>query len=119
MAIDIGPTLKRRREWAQLTQQELVDHTRMERSSSYISAIEKGKTSPTLEEMELLARYFRISVIELLEEAMQDSERRSGGGQAAPAPDDRVQRAFGALDEANQDLALDFMDLLGKHRLRR
>ena len=43
MAINLGPTLKRRREWARLTQQELVDHTRLDRSASYISAL-RGRT---------------------------------------------------------------------------
>ena len=32
MAIEIGRTLRRRREWARLTQQELVDHTGLDRS---------------------------------------------------------------------------------------
>ena len=69
MAIEIGPILRRRREWARLTQQELVDHTRMDRSASYISALETGRISPTLVELEQLARYFRLSVIELLQGA--------------------------------------------------
>ena len=66
MAINIGPTVRRRREWARLTQQELVDHTRMDRSASYISAIETGRTSPTLQELERrrLAHVERISTKE-------------------------------------------------------
>ena len=90
MAIEIGPTLRKRREWARLTQQELVDHTRMDRSASYISALETGRTSPTLQELEQLARYFRVSVIELLEEAMEAAARRGGSSEtsAAPPPDD-------------------------------
>jgi transcriptional regulator with XRE-family HTH domain len=119
MAINLGPTLRRRREWARVTQQELVDHTRMERSASYISAIETGRTSPTLAELEQLARYFRITVIELIEEAIGDTERRQGSGAGAPpADDDRLQRYFGALDEGDQELALEFMELLTKHRRR-
>src|SRR5207248_10365359 len=55
MAINIGPTLRRRREWARLTQQELVDHTRMDRSASYVSALETGRSSPTLLELEQLS----------------------------------------------------------------
>jgi transcriptional regulator with XRE-family HTH domain len=119
MAIEIGPTLRRRREWARLTQQELIDHTRMDRSASYISALETGRSSPTLTELEQLARYFRVSVIELLEEASNDSARRGAAG-AAPSPDedDRVQRAFGALDEEQQELTLEFMQLLARRRKR-
>ncbi|HEU4754874.1 MAG TPA: helix-turn-helix transcriptional regulator [Armatimonadota bacterium] len=117
MPINIGPTVRRRREWARLSQQELVDHTRMERSASYISAIETGRTSPTLAELEQLARYFRLSVIDLLQEAIDDSERRGAPtASTAPAPDDRLERAFGALSEADQELALEFMQLLARHR---
>jgi transcriptional regulator with XRE-family HTH domain len=118
MSIEIGPTLRRRREWARLTQQELVDHTRLDRSSSYISALETGRTSPTLEELDKLARYFRQTVIEFLEEASGDAARRSGS-EAAPETDDRVQRLYGALAEEDQELALEFMELLAKRKSRR
>ena len=117
MAINLGPTLRRRREWARLTQQELVDHTRMDRSASYISALETGRSSPTLQELEQLARYFRLSVLELLEEAMEETERRSGAAPAAPSPeDDRLERLFTVLTEEDQQLALDFLELLSKRR---
>jgi len=119
MSIEIGPTLRRRREWARLTQQEMVDHTRLDRSASYISALETGRTSPTLEEMEKIARYFRLSVIELLEEAAGENHRRSGTTPDAPAADDRVDRLFNALTEPDQDLTLEFMELLAKRKARR
>jgi transcriptional regulator with XRE-family HTH domain len=120
MAINIGPTLKRRREWARLTQQELIDHTRMDRSASYISALETGRSSPTLIELEQLARYFRLTVLELLSEAMEDSERRGlSTSAAAPAEDERLQRAFAALDEADQELALDLLQVLVRRRASR
>lgn len=117
MLINIGPTLRRRREWARLTQQELVDHTRMDRSASYVSALETGRSSPTLVELEQLARYFRLTVIELLEEAMEETVRRSGEIAAEAAPeDDRLQRLFNALSGSDRELAIDFLDLLSKHR---
>ena len=117
MAINIGPTLRRRREWARLTQQELIDHTRMDRSASYISALETGRSSPTLVELEQLARYFRLSVIELLQEASDESGRRGEGSTGSDPPvDDRLQRCYGALDESDQELALEMLDLLAKHR---
>lgn len=120
MAINLGPTLKRKREWARLTQQELIDHTRMDRSASYISALETGKSSPTLVEMEQLARYFRTTVVDLLQEAMDDSVRRgTASPEAAPPTDDRLERYFNALDERDQDLVVEFMQLLAKNRSRK
>lgn len=118
MAINMGPVLRRRREWARVTQQELVDHTRMERSASYISALETGKSSPTLVELEQLARYFRSSVIELIEEAQEDGSRRAERGGAAPEEDERLQQLFGALDNADQELALEFIELLARRKKR-
>lgn len=116
MSINIGPTLKRRREWARLTQQELIDHTGMDRSASYISALETGKTSPTLVELEQLSRYFRTNVIDFLQEASDNSARRVGEGMEEPAQDDRIQRLFGGLSEADQKLALELLELLSRHR---
>src|SRR5438270_13945008 len=117
MPIEIGRTLRRRREWARLTQQELVDHTGLDRSASYISALETGRSSPTLEELERLARYFRLTVIDLLQEAMDDSARRGAAvAEEAPPPDDRLQGLYIALDEGDQALALEFLGLLAKHR---
>jgi transcriptional regulator with XRE-family HTH domain len=120
MGIEIGRTLRRRREWARLTQQELVDHTGMDRSASYISALETGRSSPTLEELERLARYFRLTVIELLQEATDDSARRGSVTEPDQAPaDDRLERLYSALDEQDQGLALEFLELLAKHRKKR
>jgi transcriptional regulator with XRE-family HTH domain len=120
MSIEIGPILRRRREWARVTQQELVDHTRMDRSASYISALETGKSSPTLAELEQLARYFRISVIDLISEAMEAAERRGAApADTAPARDDRLDRCFDALEEADQELVIEFVELLVRHRSRR
>src|SRR5437763_6839384 len=105
MPIEIGRTLRRRREWARLTQQELVDRTGLDRSASYISALETGRSSPTLEELERLARYFRLTVIEFLQEAMDESARRGTLTEPDSAPqDDRLERLFTALDEPDQQL---------------
>src|SRR6186997_3283796 len=117
MAINIGPILRKRREWARLTQQELVDHTRLDRSASYISALETGKSSPTLAELERLANYFRLDVIELLQEAMEASHRPSAApAESTPPADDRLQRVFESLEPPDQELALAFLDLLARHR---
>ncbi len=120
MAIEIGRTLKRRREWARLTQQELIEHTGIDRSASYISALETGRSSPTLVELEQLARYFRVGVIELLQEASDEAARRASGSPEGDAPpDDRLERCFSTLSEADQQLALEFLELLAKRAARR
>lgn len=114
MAIEIGRALRRRREWARLTQQELVDHTGLDRSASYVSALETGRSSPTLAELEQLARYFRTTVADLLAEAGGDAEPT--GEPEAPAGDERLQRLFARLPEADQTLALELLETLARHR---
>ena len=49
-ATNIGAVIRRLRERWRLTQQDVVEYARLERSASYISSIETGKTSPTLAE---------------------------------------------------------------------
>ncbi len=118
MAIQIGPVLRKRREWARLTQQELIDHTGMDRSASYISALETGRSSPTLVELEQLARYFRLTVLDLLQEAMDAADRRGDTSVLAPETDERLQRVYSSLGEQDQALALDLLESLAKHRRR-
>ena len=116
MGISIGQTLRRRRQWARLTLQELVDHTRIDRSASYVGAVETGKTSPTLAELERLARYYSLSVIELLEEAADESASTTGAPSTATEPDDRLARLFNSLNDDDQDLAVEFLELLARRR---
>ena len=54
----LGALLKRQRERHGWTQQEVVERAGLERSSSYISSLETGKTSPSVEELDALARLF-------------------------------------------------------------
>lgn len=103
-----------------MTQQELVDQTGLDRSASYISAIENGKTSPTLDELERLCRYFRLTVVQFIEEAL-NVDARAGGSAPEPeaaAPDDRMARALASLTEKEQALLLDVVELLRRHRSR-
>lgn len=117
MAIQIGAILKKRREWARLTQQELIEHTGLDRSSSYIGALERGKTSPTLEELEHLARYFRTDVVEMIEEARGSAERRTQESVAPETPSE-MDRLWAALSEDDRDLLLQFGELLLRRRKR-
>ena len=121
MPLEIGRLLKRRREWARLTQQELVEHTGLDRSSSYISAIENDRTSPTIEELDRLARYFRMSLIDFLREA-----GGNGGAEGENAPpgsgspeEERLMRAFSSLTAPDQRLAAELLEALARSHGRR
>src|SRR5258707_3788146 len=67
MPINVGPVVRRLRERHRMTQQELVEYTGLDRSSSYISSIETGRTSPTIYELEQIARVYQVPLQELLQ----------------------------------------------------
>src|SRR5260370_38977705 len=111
MPINVGPVVRRLRERHRMTQQELVEYTGLDRSASYISSIETGRTSPTLSELEQIARVYQVPLQELLE----------GGGREAPITEevplaDRLGPRLAALYEsllpAEQELAVAFLPLL-------
>lgn len=64
----LGQLLKRQRDRHGWTQQEVVDRARLDRSSSYISSLETGKTSPSVEELEALARLYGTTTLDMLRE---------------------------------------------------
>jgi transcriptional regulator with XRE-family HTH domain len=121
MATNLGPLVRRLRERHRLTQQELVEYTGLDRSASYISSIETGRTSPTLAELEAIARVLRTTAIEMIEE--------SGGAPGAPravGPEgesagqgQRALALFESLPAAGQELALDLLDLLVERERRK
>jgi transcriptional regulator with XRE-family HTH domain len=121
MATNLGPLVKRLRERYRMTQQDLVEYTGLDRSASYISSIETGRTSPTLAELEAIARVFRTTAIEMIQEAGgAPGETRSGApGGGSDGPQQRVVALFGSLGEAGQDLALELLDLLAERERRR
>ena len=117
MPINVGPMVRRLRERHRMTQQELVEYTGLDRSSSYISSIETGRTSPTLYELEQIARVYQVALQDLLQE----------GGVAVDATgaeplEDRLGPRLAALYESltpeDQSLAVDFMQLLADRRRR-
>lgn len=69
---DIGKIVHRKRRAFRFTQSDLGE--RIGVSGSYISAIENGKTSPRIEEIEGLAANFRTTAIELINEALAEGE---------------------------------------------
>lgn len=113
MAAQIGPVLRRLRERWRLTQQEVVEYARLDRSPSYISSVETGKTSPTLAELEALAIVFRTSVPDILREAQGEPD--------AAANDSATQRIVELcrqLDPESQALAEDLIRVLIDHARR-
>src|SRR4051812_1337567 len=109
MSTMIGPLMKRLRERYRLTQQDVVDYARLDRSSSYISAIETNKTSPTLFELERLAQVFKTTAVDLILEAQE-----TAASPAAPTGGD-VQRILGLyerLPEDQRELAFDLLEFL-------
>lgn len=107
MATSVGPLLKRLRERSRMTQQDVAEYANIDRSSSYISAIETGKTSPTLYELERIAQVFRTTAVDLILEAQE--------GQAAAPTGGDVQRILSLYERLTDDqraLAVDFLQLL-------
>jgi transcriptional regulator with XRE-family HTH domain len=101
-----------------MTQQELVEYTGLDRSSSYISSIETGRTSPTLYELEQIARVYQVPLAELLEDGGAPAD-----ASASEPLEDRLGPRLAALYESlspeDQELAVDFLQLLAERRRRR
>ena len=115
MPTNIGPTIKRYRERWRLTQQELVDYLGIDRSASYISSIETGKTSPTLAELEHLGRVFRTTAVDLIMEA----QGASGPSTATETPEEqRLAALFQSLPTADRELAMDLLQFLADRSRR-
>jgi transcriptional regulator with XRE-family HTH domain len=117
MGIQVGPVIRRLRERHRMTQQELVEYTGLDRSASYISSIETGRTSPTLYELEQFARVYRVTLSDLLQDG--------GGGDGDSASEvERLGPQLAALYESlppeDQELVVGFVQLLAeRHRRRR
>jgi transcriptional regulator with XRE-family HTH domain len=115
MAIQVGPVVRRLRERHRMTQQDLVEYTGLDRSASYISSIETGRTSPTLHELEQLARVYRVSLSDLLQDGGGDSTGASEEERLGP----RLSALYEGLSPEDQDLVLEFVQLLTDRARRR
>ena len=112
----LGGLLKRQRERHGWTQQEVVDRARLERSSSYLSGIETGKTSPSVEELEALARLFGTTAIDLLREATGIE----ADWEFEPNSDlNRLVTLYQALDPVEKDSALAYLEFLLERQQRK
>ena len=111
----LGGLLKRQRERHGWTQQEVVDRAGLDRSSSYISSIETGKTSPTLEELDALARLFGTTSVDMLQQATglnPDME-------FAPNSDlNRLLTLYQALDPMEKEMGLAYLEFLLERQRR-
>jgi transcriptional regulator with XRE-family HTH domain len=114
MATTIGPLLKRLRERYRMTQQDVVDYAHIDRSSSYISAIETGKTSPTLFELERIAQVFRTTPVDLILEAQEGEAAAPTGGDVQ-----RILSLYERLPEDQRSLAVDFLQFLAERTAKR
>jgi len=115
MPIAIGPLVRKYRERHRMTQQDLVEYTGLDRSASYYSSIETGRTSPTLAELEAIARVFRTTVIDFLQEA---GEASAGVRGREPQESDRVLALFESLSAPGRAMAVELLDLMAERERR-
>ena len=111
MATNIGPLVRKYRERHRMTQQDLVEYTGLERSASYFSSIETGRTSPTLAEMEAMARVFRTPLLDFIAEAGNASGRAP---RADEGEGDRALALLESLSEPGRAMALELLELLAE-----
>jgi transcriptional regulator with XRE-family HTH domain len=103
----LGALLKRQRERHGWTQQEVVERAGLDRSSSYISSLETGKTSPSIDELDALARLFGTTSLDLLRETSgitPDWEFEPNSDLA------RLVTLYQSLDPVEKDSALAYLE---------
>ena len=112
----LGSLLKRQRDRHGWTQQEVVERAGLDRSSSYLSSIETGKTSPSIEELDALARLFGTTSIDLLREATgitPDFEFEPNSDLT------RLVTLYQALDPVEKDSAIAYLEFLLERQRRK
>jgi transcriptional regulator with XRE-family HTH domain len=117
MADSLGYLLKRLRERKHYTQQEVIERSGLDRSSSYISSLETNKTSPTIEELEALAVVYSTTVFDILSDAKDIKPDWS----FAPNPDIQLLLNFyQSLSPERKKTALEFVQFMAeKERMER
>ncbi len=112
----LGALLKRQRERHGWTQQQVIDRTGLDRSSSYLSSIETGKTSPSIDELDALARLFGATAIDLLREA----SGIPADWEFEPNSDlERLVTLYQTLDPVEKDSALAYLEFLIERQQRK
>lgn len=115
MATNVGPLVRKYRERHRMTQQDLVEYTGLERSASYFSSIETGRTSPTLAELEAIARVFRTPLLDFIAEA---GDASGGAWKQDEGEGDRALALIESLDEPGRVLAMELLELLVERERR-
>ena len=112
----LGVLLKRQRERHGWTQQEVVERAGLDRSSSYVSSIETGKTSPSIDELDALARLFGTTSLDLLREVSGITP----DWEFEPNSDlTRLVTLYQALDPVEKDSALAYLEFLLERQRRK
>ncbi len=112
----LGGLLKKQRERHGWTQQEVVDRAGLDRSSSYISSIETGKTSPSIDELDALARLYGTTSLDLLREASGITP----DWEFEPDSDlNRLVTLYQSLDPVEKDSALAYLEFLLQRQQRK
>lgn len=70
--VRLGHVVRRRREAAGRSQEQLASEVKPELTRQYIGMVERGETNPTLSVIESLAVAFGTSASELIREAERD-----------------------------------------------
>lgn len=97
--------IRRKRKVFRYTQDDLGG--RINRSGSYISAIEGSKTSPTIEELEGLAAAFRTTALDIIEEAATLESRIFRAKK--PGEGETLLSLIEALSPERQKMAREFL----------
>lgn len=110
----LGYLLKRLRERKHYTQQEVIEKSGLDRSSSYISSLETNKTSPTMDELDRLAVLYGTTLFDLI------SEWKGVGKQWDFTPSADIQMMFSfyqSLNAERKKIALEFTQFLAEKQM--
>ena len=110
----LGYILKRHRERKHYTQQEVIEKSGLDRSSSYISSLETNKTSPTVDELEALAVLYCTTTFDILSEIKGIDKEWS----FTPNPDIQLMFSFyNSLNAERKKIALEFCQFLAEKQM--
>ena len=105
----VGKNISSRRKYRELTQAKLAEHCHCDRST--ISRFERGKKSPTVEHLEIIASALDIDIISLLSEDHLRSDltsltRISGDLDALAAYYSSIEARIRLMEESDKNTAI-------------